>query len=170
MSMKLVGAVLIIAGCAAVGLYLSTSYKREEDALRQLISVLDYMGCELQYRLTPLPVLCRDAAAESSGCISTVMLNLANELDSQVNPDASTCMSAAIARMNRLPDKPKKLLLRLGGSLGRYDMMGQLRGIENTRQLCRKELEEFTRDRTTRLRNYQTLAICAGVALTILFI
>lgn len=170
MSIKLIGGLLIILGCAGVGLFLVASYKREEESLRQLISVLDYMGCELQYRLTPLPVLCRDAAAESSGCISAVMLKLAEELDSQVNPDASVCMTAALSKINRLPDKPKKLLLRLGGSLGRFDMVGQLRGIENTRQLCRLELDEFTRDRTARLRNYQTLAICAGVALTILLI
>ena len=62
------------------------------------------------------------------------------------------------------------LFLKLGGSLGRFDMEGQLRGIENARQLCRKEMEALSDHRDQRLKNYQTLAICAGVALAILLI
>ena len=33
-----------------------------------------------------------------------------------------------------------------------------------------KKLEEFTKNQDTRLRSYQTLGICAGAAVTILFI
>ena len=170
MTLKLIGAALIVMGCCGVGYYLVYSHKREEDALRQLIGALDYMGCELQYRLTPLPELCRVAAAENRGVVCALMLNLAKELDSQISPDAATCMQAAIEKTPRLPDKTKKLLVRLGGSLGRFDMNGQLRGLENTRILCRKELEELQKDRNVRLRSYQTLALCAGIALAILFL
>lgn len=170
MTLKLIGALLIVLGCGSVGFYLVCSHKREEESLRQLIAVLDFMGCEIQYRLTPLPELCREAAAVNRGVVSSLMLNLAKELDSQISPDASTCMQAAIIKTPQLPDKTKRLLTRLGGSLGRFDMSGQLRGLENTRMLCRKELEDMQKDRSIRLRSYQTLAICAGIALAILFI
>ena len=62
MSIKLIGAALIIAGCDGVGFSMAAAHRREESALRQLIGALDYMGCELQYHLTPLPELCRSAA------------------------------------------------------------------------------------------------------------
>lgn len=169
MMLKIIGAFCIVAACGSVGYYLVLNHKKEEAALQQLIAVLDFMGCELQYRMTPLPELCRLAAAENRGIISNVMLQLANELDSQISPDASACMTATLAGF-RLPDRTNKLLLQLGGSLGRFDLNGQLRGLENIRQLCRKELEEMSRDRGPRLRSYQTLALCAGAALAILFL
>lgn len=170
MTLKLIGALMIIAGCSGVGYYVVYSHKREEDALRQLIAALDYMECELQYRLTPLPELCRSAAADNKGAVCTLMLNLAKELDRQISPDAAVCMQVAIEKTPKLPDKTKKLLSRLGGSLGRFDMSGQLRGLENTRILCRKELDNLQKDRETRFKSYKTLAICAGIALAILFL
>lgn len=168
MTIKLIGAIMIVLSCGSVGFYLSAVHRQEEEALRQLICALDYMGCELQYRMTPLPELCRSAAAQNRGVICRLFLNLANELDSHISPDVSACMTEAIAQTPKLPDKTTKLLLRLGGSLGRFDMSGQIRGMENMRQLCRKELDALSKDRTVRLRNYQTLALCAGVALAIL--
>ena len=108
MSLKLIGAVLIIAGCGGVGFSMAAAHRREENALRQLIGALDYMGCELQYHLTPLPELCRCAATESGGCISKVLLNLASELESQIAPDAASCMNAAISKTPKLPPRVRK--------------------------------------------------------------
>lgn len=170
MSLKLIGAVLIIAGCGGVGFSMAAAHRREENALRQLIGVLDYMGCELQYHLTPLPELCRSAATESGGVISQILLRLATELESQILPDAAACMNAAISKTPRLPSKARKNLTGLGGTLGRFDLQGQLKGLEGARQQCRHDLEELSEDRTMRLRSYQTLGLCAGAALAILFL
>lgn len=169
MSIKLVGAVLIIAGSGGVGLQIASAHRREEAGLRQLISALDYMTCELQYRLTPLPELCRYAAAEAGGCVSNVLLSLAKELEAQIAPDAAACMNAAVSIGNRLPHYVKNNLLRLGSSLGRFDLQGQLKGLEAVRQICSHDLESLSRDRDSRLRSYQTLGFCAGCALAILF-
>jgi len=161
---------MIIIASFSVGYYLVISHKREEDAIRQLINVLNFMECELQYRLTPLPELCRLAAAENRGIVCDLMLTLANEMDRQISPDAASCMNAALAKYPRFPERAKRILMRLGGSLGRFDLGGQLRGLENARQSCRKELESLGNHRSERLKNYQTLAICAGVALVILLV
>jgi hypothetical protein len=58
----------------------------------------------------------------------------------------------------------------LGTSLGRYDLQGQLNGIESVRIRCRSDLEELERNRDVRLRSYQRLGLCAGCALAILFL
>lgn len=169
MTMKLIGAGLIIAACGAVGFSMAASHRREEAALRQLIRALDYMGCELQYRLTPLPELCRNAAAESAGAVSQALLCLAIELEGQIAPDAATCMNAALSKTHRLPKLADKNLRLLGSSLGRFDLQGQLCGLEEVRHQCRRELEELSKNRDVRLRSYQTLGLCAGSALAILF-
>lgn len=170
MSIKLIGAALIITGCGGVGFSMAAAHRREENALRQLIGALDYMGCELQYHLTPLPELCRGAARQTSGCVRNVLLTLAQELDSQIAPDANFCMKAAIAKTSKLPKLIEKNLLVLGQSLGHFDLQGQLKGLENARQQCRRNLDELSKDRDVRLRSYQTLGLCAGSALAILFL
>lgn len=170
MNAKIIGAALIIAGCGGVGFSMAAAHRREEKALRQLIRALDYMGCELQYRLTPLPELCRAAASEGGGVVSQAFVHLAAELESQVAPDAVSCMNAALSKTKGLPQRARKNLQQLGTSLGQFDLHGQLMGLEATRKQCRRELEELSRDRDVRLRSYQTLGLCAGSALAILLL
>lgn len=160
---------MIVVGCGAVGTLHIIAYRREEEALRQLICALDFMGCELQYRMTPLPQLCRFCAAEGKGLVGDAFLQLALELERNDTPSVSGCTAAVLRKSNRLPPITKKMMTRLGGCLGRFDAVGQLRGIESTRKLCRSALEELSENKKARLRGYQTLALCAGMALAILF-
>ena len=68
--------------------------------LRQLISVLDYMECELNYRLTPLPQLCNRIAAEHAKGVGEIFASLAEEMENQISPDIKLCMENAL-RKNR---------------------------------------------------------------------
>ena len=49
-------------------------------------------------------------------------------------------------------------------------MAGQLLGLEEQRRRCNAELEKLNAGKEDRLRSYQTLGLCAGAALVILFI
>lgn len=170
MSFKLLGALLVIAGCGGVGFTMAAAYRREEGALRSLIGVLDYMACELQFRLTPLPELCRQAGRECRGPVGQALTTLAQELDSQIAPDADSCMYAAISRTEHLPKGAAEMLQALGTSLGRFDLTGQLQGLAQIRERCRSVLGKMESQRDQRVRGYQTLGICAGAALAILFV
>lgn len=170
MSLKWIGAILVIVGCGGVGFSMAASHKREEAALRQLIGCLDFMECELQYRLTPLPDLCRQAARDAKGIVGQAMENLSRELESQICPDADSCMYAALKQCNNLPERTAEGLKLLGTSLGRFDLAGQIKGLESVRSWCRRELDALSVNREHRLRGYQTLGVCAGAALAILFV
>ena len=170
MNYKWIGAVLIIAGCGGFGFSLAAGYKRQESTLRQLIRVLNAMEWELSYRLTPLPELCRQAGKEARGTLREVFLNLARELDWQTAPDAASCMTAALQRSHDLPRRTRELLVQLGQTLGRFDLPQQLKGLAEVREACRSELEALSQNRETRLRSYETLGLCAGAALAILFL
>ena len=149
---------------------MAASQRRQEWVLRQLMNALDYMQCELQYRLTPLPDLCRQTASQMNGCVRSLFLYLAEELEDQIAPDVQHCMNAAIAKSTGMPSAAATVVRTLGRTLGRFDLEGQIRGLENARQDCRREMERLTENRDVRLRSYQTLGICAGAALAILFI
>lgn len=170
MTGKLIGVILILCGCGGMGWSIAASFKREEAALQQMIGALDYMQCELQYRLTALPELCRQAGRETKGIAGKVLSALAGELDSQISPDVESCMRGALLQCGDIPGKVRGGFEMLGVSLGRFDMDGQVRGLEAVRGFCRMELEEMGRNRDSRLRSYQTLSLCAGAALAILFV
>lgn len=170
MSWKWIGALLIIAGCGGFGFSLAAAHRREENTLRKLISALDLMECELQYRLTPLPDLCRMAGQETTGCIREIFLRLSAELDAQIAPDVERCMTAALSGAPDLPKHSYNAFVTLGATLGRFDLSGQLKGLEQVRAECRRQLEVLSTNREPRLRSYQTLGLCAGAALAILLI
>lgn len=167
---KLIGAIFVVTGCGGIGFRIAANHRREEMNLRQLSGILDYMECELQYRLTPMPELCGQVARVFPGVLGNIFFELGCEMESQVLPDLTACMSAAVAKSRKLTPVAQEELQLFGRSVGRFDLDGQLKGIEAVRQDCKRQLESLSHNRDARLRSYQTLGLCAGAALAILFI
>lgn len=170
MIIKWIGAIFVLVACGGFGFQIAAMHRKETRTLRQVIRILDFAECELQYRLTPLPELCRNAALECSAPLNTLFMNLSEELEEQISPNVASCMQAAIARTEHLPKQTKEVLVLLSASLGKFDLHGQLRGLENVRGECNRRLEILSEDQDVRLRSYKTLGLCAGAALVILFI
>lgn len=170
MGIKLMGAVLIIAGCGGYGWMMANNHRREVEALRRLVSALEYMAAELEYKLTPLPVLCTDMESVVDGCMGQVFARLGRLLNVQIYPNVQEAMAAAVRETKGLPPMAAKQLLSLGKTLGKFDLSGQLRGLNGCRLDCCHQLEELEHNQSQRLRSYQTLGFCAGVALAILLI
>ena len=170
MTIKWIGAIFVMIGCGGVGFAMSAAHQREERELRELIGALDFMQCELQYRLTPLPELCRLTANQCKGSLRHLFQCLVNELEAQIAPDVYHCMNGALVKVPKLSGKTAETLGNLGRTLGRFDLDGQILGLENARRNCRGALEKLSENREIRLRSYQTLSLCAGAALAILFL
>lgn len=170
MNIKWIGAALIVIASGLTGFQFSASYRMEEYNLRQLIGALDYMVCELRYRQSALPDLCRQIGIEQRGKIGMLFANLADELSAQISPDVPGCLAAAASKSGQLSARIQKAVCIMGASLGRFDLDGQLMGLDAVREYCREQLETMGKDRDTRLRSYQTLGLCAGAALAILFV
>ena len=79
-------------------------------------------------------------------------------------------MYAVLSKLENLPKSTAEALGLLGKSLGRFDLNGQLLGVESVRSYCRRELGSLEAGRDQRIRGYQTLGVCAGAALAILFV
>ena len=168
--MRWIGAILVCAACGYCGFTRVTSHIKEERTLRQIISAIHYIECELQFRLTPLPQLLRQAAAQSCGTTGIVLAELANELENQICPDVSCCMDAVLAIQKNLPQCSEEVFRVLGRGLGRFELQGQLKELECVRSECERYLAELESNRDVRLRSYQTLGLCAGAALAILLL
>ena len=170
MDYKWIGAVLIMAGCGGFGFSLCADHRHQETSLRKLIAVLDFMACELQYRMTPLPDLCILAAKEAGSDLGQIFTWLGQALEDAAVTDVSGAMDDALRSAPELPEKTRDNLLMLGRNMGRFDLTGQLTALEAVRAGCRRDLEGFSANRDVRLRNYQTLGLCAGAALAIILI
>ncbi len=170
MTPKIIGAILIIATCGGMGLAVASAYRQKERMLQQMITAVQYMTSELQFRQTALPQLMRLAAQQTTGLLARIFWTMEAQLEQQLAPNAAYCMEAVLSETQNIPDVVKDKLLLLGNSLGRFDLTGQLSGLEAVAQLCKRELDGLLLNRDARLRSYATLGLCAGVALVILFI
>lgn len=167
---KWVGAALVFFSCAGCGFSMAASYRKEEKLYRSLNQVLTYMKAEMQFRLTSLPELCEYAGKEADGKIKDIFRSLSKEMQTWTCPDAASCMRNVLKTETGISPKMKLMLLELGKIMGHFDLNGQLEGFDMIKKQCELSLEELHNHREERLRGYQTLGLCAGTALVILFI
>lgn len=167
---KLLGGALIFISCAGFGFQIAASYLLERQLLSQWINALDFMQCELQYRMTSLPEICRQAACNGKGRIRLLFGCLADELERQLLPDVSACMDIAVKSVPDLPQSLQEAAEELGKTLGRFDTDGQILQLEAARRSSRKRLEDLEKDAQERTRAYHTLGVCGGAAIAILLI
>ena len=170
MIVRILGSVLILIGCSGFGVMISLAYKREEEMLRQMIHSMDYIQCELQFHMTPLPDLCIQASNGCKGRISKFWKALSQELFMASSPDVAECVAAVREITGPYPSQVDKVLDMLSASLGQFDAQGQIHSLEAAREHCRAALEAMGDNRENKLRSYQTLGICTGVALVILLV
>ena len=168
--MKILGALMILIACGGAGFAVVAAYRNQERALQQFIRALDYMQSELQFRMTPLPALCGNASQVCTGCVRNVLQGLSSELDAQIIPNAAACMYAVLNKQLHLPKRLCECMMLLGDTLGCFDLSGQIQGLVSVKKQAEFELEQMRRNQGVRLRSYQTLGLCAGAALVVLFL
>ena len=170
MLMKWIGTLCIISGCGGWGFITVVYHVRKIQFCRQFLSMLDYVECELAYRATALPQLCVQAAERSKGMIRECLLSFSKELEAQIAPNLSICMSYALDRRKGMDDFQRSILMNFAENLGHFDIAGQLKGLAQVKQNVDDILAALLENKENRLKSYQTLGICAGVALAIILV
>lgn len=169
MMIRIMGAVMLVGGCGGFGFLMGLYYRKEIRILRILLKSIQEMEWELKYRLTPLPKLFAVAATVSDKKLQELYCNMESALDSGMYSEVSGCMNGFLHKMD-FSFRCNKCLKELGKTLGRYDLDGQLQGLQAVKAQCRSYIEELESHRSERLRSYQTLGLCAGAALVILLV
>ncbi|MBE6943559.1 MAG: hypothetical protein E7453_04770 [Ruminococcaceae bacterium] len=167
---KVIGGLLVIVGCGGFGFLVAAGVKKEERYLRELLEALEFMSSELKYRMTSLPELIGRASAYTSGALWQVFSILDRELTTQIAPNAEACLKVAVENTEGIPVLTGKMLRMLGRNLGKFDLSGQISGINFVKDACRENLVRIAKDKKERLRSYRTLGVCAGIALAIILL
>ena len=169
MTMKLIGSVLIVLGCSACGFYAAAAYRSEVKLLRSLHLALEQMSSHLQYKLLPLPILLSECGAFVGGKVGQCLCLLAKELEQQSSPNVLTCMNVILDKIP-LPFSVSQSLRELAGSLGKFDLDGQLRDLTSVNLRISDRLTQLETDKSVRVHIAKTLGICAGIGLAIILL
>ncbi len=170
MIVRIIGAIFIILGCTGFGIISAAVHQKTVKAIKELLHGIAYLENELQYRITPLPELLSRTANACTGPVSRFFHTFAREMESQIYPNVPLCAEAALPKIKDMPPLCRDCVQLLTASLGQFDLEGQIRSLAAVKSECTDRLNTLTQNQDVRLRSYQTLALCAGAALVILFI
>ena len=168
MTQKLIGGALVFIGCAGVGFMKARQLSSEEALLSDTVLLLNRMENELSCRRTTLSDLC-ELACDCKKELKHLYMELSQLLSQQTLADASACMNHALKQVN-LPKSVADLHIRLGQTMGKFDMVGQLRELQVVRKSAEQQLSVIRQEQKDKRRSYQTLGLCAGAALVILLV
>ena len=168
--MRMLGAVLVAAGCIWLG---EKKARRLTDRVRMLSSLslaLEQMERELQLRLLPLPVLMEELSERGDPLVRDLFRRAWNALKNLQETPFDQVWPALVRDIPNLEESDRRLLIPLGQILGRYDGPGQADSLA----LVRKELDrhqEQARGESIRLgRVYRAVGAAGGGFLIILLL
>ena len=162
-----IGFCFIVSGGAYFGFLLSADVKRCRKLYEEMLHVLGYMKTEIEFRLTPLHVICKALAQQCSQPLSQIFEELygGEQLLTERN------MEVLLEKYeNILPGALKRQLKVLFLELGKQDVCAQLSAIELCRQGITVELEKLQTDGKERSRSYRIIGVCAGLAVAVILI
>ena len=167
---KVLGAVLVVLGAGGFGFARAIQFYRQLHQLRDFLSAVEILKCELNYTLCPLSVLCEHTAERSKGACAQYFRNFSKRITEGGPRGKSAAAAMEETKGLSLPPDAQMALLELLSSLGRYDLDGENRLLQLTGQRLRSALERFENEKKPLARGYAVLGFTAGIALVILFI
>lgn len=172
MMIRVFGAALVVLGSALFGFGAARQIKRTVSQLEMLDTAMHLMECELSFVSPPLPRLMRTVSKDTQGPVSALFANYAKLLSDPSTKDTEEAMRKALEMTKRLslPAGTVFSLLEFSQTLGRYDLPGQLSALSSARCRLSGQLERLRSEQKDRCKTYQTLSICAGLAVVILIL
>lgn len=169
--MKLMGTVLLTAGCGAMGLGAVFRLDGRVMDLRELTVGLESLQRELCWRLTPLPEALKRAAGEAHGRAALFFGWCAQNTCALDGQPFRQIWSKGLERCPlRVDREDRSILEQLGAVLGRYDADSQRQAIEGVIAGLSHRQAQAVEDRHRLGRVYAVLGMTAGLFLTVLLI
>ena len=170
--LRRLGAALVTLSASLVGFGFARGVRRQCAQLEGLLWALDFMQSELSSRLTPLPQLfsalsaCRqkdvalffEAAGRALSVPPGCTVPVSFKRGFQASPGLSPGQEAV------------QTLYGLSMGLGRFDLESQLAAIERAKGSITSVLLQLQAQKRARCRSYETIGICAGLALAVILL
>lgn len=168
---RLLGTVLLVAGCGALGMGAVGRLDGRVQDLRELAAGLENLQRELGWRLSPLPAALRMAAGDCHGRPARFFEYCACGAEHLDGAPFHQLWQEGLERCPlRLEREDRAVLEQLGPVLGRYDGDSQRQALEGAAAALGRRHTEAVEDRRRLGRVYGVLGVTAGLFLAILLI
>lgn len=173
MLLKILGAILTIFSCSALGFYFSNEMNVRVKQLRELKKYVTILRGDIRYGGTPLPEAISNLASRSPGAYQSFLKNVSEQLYQSKGGTFSEIWGRCVwsdLKNTSLTGNDKEGLIRFGDTLGYMDREMQV----NTIDLYLNQLQEEINDQASvakeRTKLYNVLGIMAGIFITIVMI
>ena len=168
--MRLMGAVLVAAGGAALGFQAAASLRKRGRAVRQMEEGLALLERELELTAPPLPQLLEGGGARCQGPARALFQGCAQGLDRLDREDFSSLWRRLVQERTELTQEGQAVLFPLGETLGRYDGERQREALSAARRRLGELAARLEADCRRQGRVYQALGLSGGAFLVILLL
>lgn len=169
---RLTGAALVIFSASLAGFGLARSVRTVCAQLEGLIWALDFMKSEMSARLTPLPQLFSMLGACREKSVAAFFTEAGRALSAP--PGCTVPVSFKRGAQNAsalcVPGECMQSLYALSMSLGRFELESQLAAIERAKAEMTAALLRLQAEKRARCRSYETIGVCAGLALAVILV
>ena len=169
---RMIGAALVVLSSGAVGFGFARAVKLQCAQLEGLLWALDTMPSEMSARLTPLAQLFSGLSACRQKDVAAFFAEAGRALSAQPYCTVPVCFKRGFqqAKGFRPGDESVQALYGLSLNLGRFDLESQLAAIERTKASVTAALLALQGQKRARCRSYETIGICAGLALAVMLL
>lgn len=168
---RLMGAVLLVAGCGSLGLGAVSRLDDRVRDLRELSAGLEILQRELGWRLAPLPEALETAAGGTRGCAARFFEFCARGAKHLSGTPFQRLWQEGLDQCPlRLDREDRALLEQLGPVLGRYDGDSQRQAVEAALAGLGRCQVQAGEERRQLGRIYGVLGVTAGLFLAIVLI
>ena len=167
---RLIGAVLVAAGCAWGGFQAAEGMRRRARTLRELSSGLALVERELELTAPPLERLMAGVAARSQGVAGALFSDCARGMSHLDEEDLPSLWRRLVEERSGLGREEREILLPLGDLLGRYDSRTQGEAVAAVRRRLEELAGRVEAEGRRRGRVYQALGLSGGAFLVILLL
>ena len=165
------GALLTVGGGAFLGYDAHRRLRRRARVLRQLAGALEQMDREIAFRLTPMPQLMEELAADYPPPVGTLFANCRKGMKELGERSLAEIWRQALADTPLdLEGRAAGILDELGEVLGRFEESGLRSALARAVAELTREGELAREDGEKRGRMYQVLGLAWGGLLVILLL
>ena len=169
--MKYAGLLLIILVCGGMGMMKSMQYTARVRYLEAILSFLQTLASEMEYRAAPISKILADAAGrEEYKCLP--FLRECERLCRE-GTEFPTAWAQAVrekAKAMDLSERDRKLLLSFGCGVGTTDVDGQLANCSLHKELFGQSLQSAREEKDKHGKLYLKLGLLSGIGISIVLL
>ncbi|MGL4363225.1 MAG: hypothetical protein ACRCSG_08190 [Cellulosilyticaceae bacterium] len=171
--MKMIGLMMIFAGCASCGCLLVTQYKKRLAEIFALIDAFEQIKGDIDYRLTPLPEACIHVSKGCKADIGHLFQNFGEMLENKTSMDIESSWQQVLRREKyryHLTKSDYDILETFGEMRSYNDKLMQKKELEWLIDKLRSVSEELQKEEEKTQKLYTGIGILGGACICILLI